>query len=61
MDGCSSLTTAKMRFTDEGEGLEVMSLESISQRLKDGSFTSELLVKVRELKLGSRLFADTLI
>lgn len=39
--------TAKMRLKDEGEGLGTMSLECILQRLEDGRFTSELLVKVK--------------
>lgn len=43
--------TGKMRFENESEGLGTMSLEGILQRLEDGRFTSELLVKVgvREL------------
>lgn len=35
-----------MKLEDDGEGLGTMSLESISLRLEDGRFTSELLVKV---------------
>lgn len=49
-----------MRNENEVEGLMTMSLESISQRLQDGRFTSELLVKVRGLRVGSRLYANML-
>lgn len=52
--------TVKMRNENEVEGLMTMSLESISQRLQDGRFTSELLVKVRGLRVGSRLYANML-
>lgn len=38
-----------MKLEDDGKGLGTMSLESISLRLEDGRFTSELLVKVRAL------------
>lgn len=42
--------TVKMSIENAFKGLGTMSLESILQRLEDGRFTSEQLVKVRVLR-----------